>query len=414
MFAFLGGFLTIKVLTGELGPHAYGQLALGVSAAGAVHMFIYGPIEQSALRFVSVYKERGQLDVLFAALRTCHGYAAAILGVVIAIVTIVLQFSAGSKWSVLIFLALTLGLLSGVSSTLSSVQSALRKRSAVALFQASDVWLRLLLSVAGIIWFGSTANIALLGFCLATVTTATIQITRTLRSPEIGPHVHFDHASNGMEKRDAISKLTAYGRPYIAFAAFSWFSIYCDRWLVLAYLDERAVGIYAAIFQIASAPIALFFGITNQFLVPMIFDRAGAATSQRQIRSSEGLLNAAVAFCFVGLLGITGIAALFAGSLVTLVTNAEFSTHAEILWILCAGIGLNNLGQMLTVKGLALNQPRKYILPKFIQLCLLIAGIFALAKPLGLLGIALAHCISGAGYLLAVVLTNWRIQHVAN
>ena len=410
LLAFLGGFATIKLLTGELGPAAYGQLALGISAAGVVHMFVYGPIEQIALRFVSVYRERGRLDLLFGSLRMFHIYAAVIVGSGIVVITSVLLAVAGGSWSKLILLALLLGMANGISTTLSSLQSALRRRAWVAFFQASDIWLRLLLAVGGLAWIEGTADIALGGFCLAAITTTIIQFIWTMRSPLIRPHLAASSMQDARSMRDTLSELTAYGRPYIAFAAFAWFSTYCDRWLILAYLDEKAVGIYAAVFQIANAPIALFLGVTNQFLVPLIFDRAGGATTQSQIHSSTRLLNwATVAYVLV-LAGIVGTAAIAAEPLVKLLTSSEFSAHAEILWVVCLGLSLSSTAQLLVIKGLSHGRPQHYVLPKFVQLMLLLATMLLLVKPLALMGVALSLCVSSAGYLAMVIHVNRRLD----
>ncbi len=410
LLAFLGGFATIKLLTGELGPAAYGQLALGISAAGAVHMFIYGPIEQIALRFVSVYRERGRLDLLFGSLRRFHIYAALIVGACIVIVTAALQSLAGGAWSRLILLAMLLGVAGGISTTLASIQSALRRRAWVAFFQASDVWLRLLLAVGGLALTARTADIALSGFCLAAITTATVQIVWTMRSPLICHHLGGHKDQDARTQREAMAELTAYGRPYIAFAAFAWFSTYCDRWIILAYLDDKAVGVYAAVFQIANAPIALFLGLTNQFLVPLIFDRAGGATTQSQIHSSARLLHAATAAYVLVLAGIVGAAVIAAEPLVRILTSSEFSAHAGILWVVCMGLSLSSTAQLLVIKGLSHGRPQSYVLPKFVQLVLLLASMSLLVKHLALMGVALSLCISSAGYLAMVVYVNRRLN----
>jgi len=411
LLAFLGGFATIKILTGELGAAAYGQLALGISAAGAVHMFVYGPIEQIALRFVSVYRERGRLHLLFAALRRLHMHAAAIVGLAIIVVTSVLYAFAGTAWAwgILILLALLFGVGGGVSMTLASLLSAFRQRASVAFFQASDVWLRLLLAVAGLAWLGTSADAALAGFCLATATIAIVQLAWVMRNPLVRPHLHGHSASATGTEGSTMGELVAYGRPYLVWAAFAWCSTYCDRWLILGYLDERSVGIYAALLQIANAPIAIFLGMVNQFLVPLIFDRAGAATTQGQIRSSAALLNAATAAYVLGLTVIVGFAALVAEPLVRLLTSSEFSRHADLLWVICLGLSLSSTAQLLVIKGLSHGRPQQYVLPKFVQLALLIASMFLLVQPMALMGVAVSLCISGAGYLIMVAWVNSRL-----
>lgn len=401
LLAFLGSFALIKVLTAELGPAAYGQLALGMSIAGVLHMFLYGPIEQTALRYVSVYRENARLGLLFSLLARAHRHAAILVLAVAACAGFAVHVMAGAGWAVLLLIAALFGAAGGANATLSSLQTAFRNRRAVAVFQAGDVWLRLGLAVTLVAHAQRSAGAALLGFALATAAIAGAQLLwLTRRRPP-------RYQAGIGERNKAMAELWAFGSPYVAFAGFAWLGSYSDRWLVLMFADEHAVGIYAALLQIANAPIALFLGITNQFLVPLIFDRAGSATTAQQTATSARLLSAAAAIYVLALLVIVAVAAAFAEPIVRLLTNAEFARRADVLWMLCAGLGLASIGQLLVVKGLARNRTREYILPKFVQVAALLLGAPVLITALdGLTGMGVSLCVSGAAYLVAVSWTN--------
>ncbi len=60
--SFLGGLIGIKLLTNVMSPESYGELALGLSIAGMVNMFLFGPLGQVVLRFHSICNEKGILD----------------------------------------------------------------------------------------------------------------------------------------------------------------------------------------------------------------------------------------------------------------------------------------------------------------------------------------------------------------
>ena len=51
ILTFIGGFAGIKILTNVMGPEGYGKLALGMTIAGMMNMFVFGPIGQVILRF---------------------------------------------------------------------------------------------------------------------------------------------------------------------------------------------------------------------------------------------------------------------------------------------------------------------------------------------------------------------------
>ena len=409
LLAFLGSFALIKLLTAELGPAAYGQLALGISIAGVLHMFLYGPIEQTALRYVSVYRESDRLGLLFALLAKTHKFVATLVLVAAACTALAVHFIAGPGWGWLVLIASLFGVAGGANATLSSLQTALRNRRAVAVFQAGEVWLRLGLSVAALTIAQHTASAALLGFALATAAIAAVQLVWLARNPAAS----YSGSASG-ESKAAIAELWAYGSPYVAFAGFAWLGSYSDRWLILLFADEHSVGIYAALLQIANAPIALFLGITNQFLVPLIFDRAGSATTAHQTASSARLLSAAAAVYVAALGAIVAVAAIFAEPIVRILTNSEFARQADLLWMLCAGLGLASIGQLLVVKGLSQHRTREYVFPKFVQVAALLASAPLLIPAMGgLKGMGAALCLSGAAYLIAVTWTNRRFFQAA-
>lgn len=404
--AFLGALVSIKVLTATLGPSAYGELALGLTIAGVLHMFLYGPIEQVVLRYVAVYRERGELDVFFTTVRTLHLRVAAAVVVTLACIIALIHAVAGGAWSALVLAGLLFGLASGINATFSSLHTAFRHRKVVAMHQSGDVWLRLAFAFAAIFLIGPQAPAALLGFLVATVLITLSQLT-AIRTT--GVAVDFTAPIDSAAQRRAWAEFFRYGSPYVWFALFAWLGAYSDRWIILNYLDAHAVGMYAAAFQIANAPVALFVGMTNQFLVPLIFERAGTATTTAQVRASTRLLYRALVVYVVTIPLLVAAAYYFAEPLIVALTSAEFAPVASLVWLICSGLGLVSIGQLLVIKGLCYNRPQDYIWPKVLQTVALLAAALALVGPLGLTGIALALCISGVVYIAATALANCRL-----
>ncbi len=62
-------------------------------------------------------------------------------------------------------------------------------------------------------------------------------------------------------------------------------SLQSDRWIVGALGTPHEIGIYASMIMIATFPVTLIESLANQFLVPVIFERVGAAVP---IRFSRG------------------------------------------------------------------------------------------------------------------------------
>lgn len=401
---FLGAFAAIKLLTDRLGPAEYGRLALGMSAAGILHMFLYGPVEQTALRYLSIYRERQELGLLLHFLRKTHLLLFLSITCAAVVAGLLSLLLGGAHWGILIATAAILGIFSGINSTLSSLQTAMRLRRPVAIFQAGDVWLRLCLALLAMTMLGVSAHSALVGFSIASIVIMAAQISFLQGQSDLQSALKSMDVDNEVRQRRR-AELFAYGLPYVSFAAFAWLGAYADRWLLMVFEDTHTVGVYAAMIQIANAPVALFIGMTNQYVVPLIFDRAGIG-SGAQISSSARLLGQAVAAYGITLTIIVLCMAAFAEPLVLLLTNATFATHSGILWILCAALGIASMGQLLVLRGLSQSRSHQYIVPKFIQVVALFASGLLMVPGLGIMGMCIALAASSLAYLAAVIFVN--------
>jgi len=64
----------------------------------------------------------------------------------------------------------------------------------------------------------------------------------------------------------------AFMLPFVGYAAFTAVTLYADRWIIQIFAGAAAVGMYAALFQIASSPVNLLFAVINQLMVPIIMN----------------------------------------------------------------------------------------------------------------------------------------------
>jgi O-antigen/teichoic acid export membrane protein len=406
ILAVLGTLAIIKMLTGVLGPAAYGQLALGLTVAGVLHMFVYGPLEQTALRFVSQYRDRGQLPQFLLQLFRLHRAAAgwvAIAGLVLGLTVLGLF---GATWAALLLVAVAFGIVAGGAATLASVFNGLRERSIVALHQAADPWMRLLFAAAAVVLLSPSGPVALMGFGLGALVTLASQLLQARRRCP-GFHV-LAGESKSAHTQELVEKLFQYGMPFVAFSLFASVSTYADRWLVLARLGESAVGVYAAVLQIANAPTALVVGVMTQLFVPVIFERAAAVPTGQHAAKR---LIAIVLGLYAAVMGVLILLAYaFGSALVAICTTPDFAAHGQLLWIVVLGLALSNAGQMLVLRGLSRGESRIYVLPKAIQAVVLVGSGVPLLGALGIVGAAWALCLSSACYLAAVAWSNFRMS----
>jgi O-antigen/teichoic acid export membrane protein len=407
--AFSGGFVAIKALTSLLGPGAYGKLALGMTIAGSVQMFVYGSIDQTVLRFVSVHRERGSLGLFLPALKRVHIVAGALVLPSALLAAVAVYFVANGEWSWLVVSACFFGIASGFYGTFISLQSALRQRRVVALHQGLDVWLRVCFAVIAVMIFSRTGSAALVGYFLATSVVGASIVYFSLKVPDLRMNWHAS-TQDGEAIARTMHELVQYGKPFIYFAVLGLVSTYADRWIVFGTLGEEAVGRYVAIYQLANAPVVLAVGMMNQFVVPVIFDRAGAVVTETQsLQSTQVLYQAIAAFSLV-ILFLVGGAYLFSELLVGLVTAPEFVPYHHLLSIMVLGLGAFQIAQMLTLKGFSHNKTSGYVTPKLLQAGSLIVLLFLLTNWIGVSGVAWALLGSSIVYLCAVLWVNQGVR----
>lgn len=413
LLAFLGGFAGVKLLTNAMGSEGYGRLALGMTIAGLLNMFIYGPIGQVVSRYFSVYRERGDLDVYFFVLKKVHVIAGALLILVTVAAGATVGWWFGLDWALLVVTALLFGIVGGVNSSFLALQGAIRQRKIVALHQAADTWARPVLAVSGLWWLGNSAPSAFVGFIAGTFLVTLSQGVFALRSPQILGHWRPGDPGD-IQWQSASREYFAYASSITVFAGFAAISMYADRWVLQGLFGESEVGIYAALYQIGSAPVTLLMGLISQFFVPIIFDRAGSMTKNAQAESSSRLLNQVVIVSAILLVPIVMTAYFFSEPVVRVLTNAEFSKHSEVLWVIVSGIALFNIGQLLSIKGLNFGRPEIYFLPKAAQALMFLLLMYLLANRYGLVGVAMALSGSSFLYILTVLGANRRLVMVSS
>jgi len=406
--AFVGSFIGIKVLTGALGPAGYGELALGLTIAGLFNMYLYGPLANVVARFFSVYRERNELAVYFGVLKRGHLLLAGALVILAVLAGALIWPWLGRPWALIGVTATLYAIVAGINASFVSLQSAIRQRQVVALHQAGDVWLRTGLSIVFVYLAGASGSSALLGYVLGTLLVTFSQAFFACRSPEIAPW--WGGGSPDREQnRSCRQEFSAYAASFAGFAAFAAISMYADRWVIQGVFGVREVGIYAAIYQIAAAPVNLLFAMINQLMVPIIFERAGAMTCTAQITESEALIRQTITISTVLSLIVVGVALLLGEPIVRLLTSSRYAEYHQLLWLTVAGLAVFNIGQLFALRGISRNRPTMYLWPKGSQAAAFLLLAYPLARFQGLAGVVVALCLSSFVYLGAVLAANRRL-----
>lgn len=399
----LGSLALVRVLTEFLTPAEYGQLALGLTLVALLGQVVFGGLGAGIGRYYAIASEKTDLHGYLVASRRLLLYGT---GVAVAIGSVA-AFGAtsfgSSQWVGIALAATLLAVLSGYNSTLDGIQNAARQRAIVAMHSGLDAWLKIGLAVALLLWLGTSSVAVLLGFAASALLVTLSQLVflrRTIRPLPAG--------SPPPSAGDWPLKIWIYSWPFSTWGIFTWMQQVSDRWALGIYGSTQDVGYYAVVFQLGYTPIALVLGLALTFLAPILFHRAGDATS---VARNENVAQIVWRITLVALLG-TAVAVLATSFLhqwlFSLLVAAEFRGISYLLpWVILAG-GLFAAGQMLSLKLMSEMKARELLFPK-IATALIGVGLNVLGAAIaGAEGVVAAMVAFSIIYLAWIILLARR------
>jgi len=403
MLTLLLGIATLKVLTYLLGPQDYGRFALGLTIAGTLNLFVYGPMSHAVARYFHLCTDQGkpdELNRLVAYLLRASALAIFALGAVVVLLTIA---CADASWGVLVAVALVYGIASGTLSILLADMNTRRQRRAYALLQSADALMRLAGAVLLSLAMGMTGAAAMAGFLLGSLAALVIARFSLKAGWPAGGDVKglFDPGAVGRGFGKYALSISLFALPAI-------FSSYGDRWIIQQALTETHVGIYVALAQIANAPANLVLAVFSQTLNPVIFQRAGNTSSDAAMRGSRRLLYRALLLLGALLAVVTGVSYVFGEWIVMTMTSPEFAPYAGLLWLLVLAAAIFQVGQALASEAFLYNQPFLLFLPKLVHAVIFLGLSLWLVASRQLEAIVIAAVAAAAVYLPLVMATNAR------
>lgn len=403
--SFLGGLATVKTAAFSLGPSEYGKLSVALAIIGVAQVCLYGPISQTATRFLSLAVARDMMWSYEVSLAKLVSVATAIVGLLWALTfTLDLQ-----SWLPLPAAALCVYVVvSGFQMVAVAVCNAGRKRKIVAFVQVAEAILRptfilfiLRLSVA-------TAYHALLAYVLSSfLLVALIAIWSSAALPLR------DELSTSADQSIAAGRLTfnmmTYAVPFVLFGLLGTVGSHGERLLLAKWATWSEVGSYALMSQLVMAPNLLFTGVVNQFYFPLVFQNDPDGTG-KAVRSFRIYLFLSV----LGIVVITAAAATLGKFIIPIFSSKAFLGHEHLLWFLGISAGLFCVGQQLVLPGLTMNKPEIYMPAKLIHSASLLAFSFFLLPRWGVDGMGVASLLASAAYLSAVSLANTWLKRKVN
>ncbi len=264
--AVLGSLVGVRMLTGLLDPTAYGELALGMTAATLVNQTMLGPLSAGVTRFYAPAQEQGDLGGYLSAVRLLVLRATGIILFIILLTVAGLLIAGQTQWIAIAIAALIFAILSGNNSILNGIQNAARQRSIVALHQGMESWARFLAAAGLLLWLGATSAVAMVGYALGVFLVIGSQYV-------FFPKIATKNVTAADKERSWRKQISDFSWPISIFGIFTWLQLASDRWALGFFSTTKDVGMYAVLLQLGYYPMSIATEITMQFLAPISTSR---------------------------------------------------------------------------------------------------------------------------------------------
>ena len=403
--ALLVGVVLTKVLTSSLGPEEYGRFALALTVPTLLNQTLFGPLTVAVMRFFSTYAERGLLETMLAVVARALRRAIVVLALAsVAVALAVGLLSEDVSWALLVIAAFAFGVVYSLFSLYNTMQVAQRKRIDAAAHQALDPASRLLGATAAIVTLGPSAVSAMLGLIVGAMGVAMSQARSFRRSLRIARP-----EPRASAPTDVARELWDYGRYYLYFGWSTWALLASDRWALKTFGNDAGVGTYAAAFQLASLPATVAAGAFAQFVIPIVFQRAGDASDAARRRRALTTITLSTLVMAV-FIGVSAVVALLAGEpIVVLFTSDAFRQGGAYLPLLVIGLGLMKIGHLLALVPTSFNQMRAYTAIKIGHSLGAVLANAVAAWGFGVVGVCVAQLLIGIAFVILMLWNNVRI-----
>ena len=392
-----GALLAIKVCTNVLDSAEFGRFSAALAIAGLGQVCFFGPISQSATRFLSVARERDMLGTYWFTLIQLY-----LLGALAAIVCGLVLTLGG--FGHLVPLPAPLVVLYTLAAGLQMIQlaviNAARLRKMTAGLQIADALIRpaLVLAVA---FFASRSSSGIISSYILTSTVIVAISAVLLMSIGRRRRLPTRQLLKAATSSDIFRKMSLFALFFVIFGVLGAVGSHGERLLLIEFVSWKDVGIYALLMQLAMAPNLMMTNLVNQYYLPVVF-QSDPLASGKLGRSYQYYL----AINIVGLVAITVCVATLGRWIVPLFSNAAFLGHEHLLWYLVLSAGLFNLGQQLVLPGMRENRLTVYLPSKLLHSVALLSVALALVPKWGITGMALASMSAAAAYTLSIICAN--------
>ncbi len=396
-------FIILKLLS-KLGTAHYGIYALVVSIAILVGMVFHTPLSQGLIRFYYHYMEK-KLVWKFVGIVYRILLVFTIVLLIISAVSLLIPRFIETKQPGMFFMAACLYILaSKLNEFLNSVLNLIRKRKQNSILLGSEKAITIILFYYLILSNSLNLVYVLLTLVVVAMFSSTVKLFIFIKSLPDEDEKSFK-ATMEM-KQEITGKLMKYMIPFFIWGFIGWLQFNGDKWIINGFLSTSDVGIYSVMLGLITGLIITPFTVMNDFWSPIIYKQYADMEDTNRIKKGIQYIRINSTVIFIIALFSTLFTYLWGKDLIILISNSDYAAYWYLLPIICLGTGLYYTGQSLTIHGMALNVPNKYLPPKVAVGVVSVGLNILMIKIFGLDGIAYTILIIGFLYLIYIMNIN--------
>jgi O-antigen/teichoic acid export membrane protein len=390
----IGSLLLLKVLSKNISPDEFGNLALIISYSLIVTQVLSGPLSNGARRFFII---AGSEDDLYNYYLATQNLIKKYIFFVVLFFSFLVMTLIGfhqTNWILPVTLSFFIATISGASAILGSILSAARLRHLVAIFSLGNSLGKVVLVYAYIHFFNEIESIAILS-----IYSIVALIVLFLQILVIRTRIKIKKTSN-YKVNYWMDKIKDYSYPFLFWGAITWIQQGSDKWALGYNASSEIVGVYSVLFQISFLPLTVLTNLLMDFLEPIFFQFAGNA---RNTKNNEIIKTVAFSLVIATLIltVLLAILTFFIHETLVLILSSDIYTKYSYLFpmLILAG-GFFSAGQLVTVKILSELKSRALIPGKILPSLLGVILNIYLSKLYGIDGIAISLLIFSFTYFV--------------
>ncbi len=271
-FASLGQLAGVRLLTEILPPTVFGEFSLLLGIVLLAATGLVNPTMQAVLRYYPEYVARGDGGIVLSVARqqltklvvwTIPAFSMAAVAAIV---------SGWIDWTILVLLV-ALVALEIVRTQYTTILNATRSHRLSGWWLVVETWGRPMLAWLVITFLGVSISSVLTGFVLASLVVWAV-MRKFVRSEKT-------IISDPSERTALASRFWKYTLPLLPLGLIGWVSGMADRYMIGMLLTPADVGLYVAIYGLASRPMLIFGYIVESTIRPVYLSAVAEGANQR-------------------------------------------------------------------------------------------------------------------------------------